>query len=266
MITKYFIKNIITNKSLWAWGVFFSVFWLFMGAFVFGFELSSKSVSLYTAAIWYAIIALISTSTISTTVAFSVYYASSSLSYVFRFTELKPYKYVMNFIFAAIITGLIMGTFIMVFTSLFFGLKSGYRLIPVFPLEALSIYLLSSIFMFLLALILIIIINNYFSLKNISFVSFIPMILTFIFAFTQLSISLPKYLIYLSPFTEISNLLFYLFYGHDSVMVFNNPFSGTINPHLLIIFLSAWIIVLLICGIILIRKIKPVNIEEGRQI
>ncbi|WP_337860682.1 hypothetical protein [Ferroplasma sp.] len=266
MISKYFIKNIISSKRLWAFGVFFMIFWLFMGAYVFGFVSYNQSTVLYSSSVWFGIISVVAVSTLAITVALSIYYASFSLSYAFKFSKLKPYQYTINFMLASAIMGTIMGIVMMVFTSLFFGNKSGYKIIPKFPLEILGISALGSIFMFLLAMLLIIAVNNYLGLKNVSFVSFIPLLLTYIFGFTQLSIKLPEYLIYLSPFTEISDLLFYLFDGHSPRRILDNPASSIINPYYLAFYLSMWIVIFFIVDIILLKRIKPANIEEARQV
>jgi hypothetical protein len=45
MLFKYYLRTLFTNRPLWAWGVGFTVFWLFMGAFVFGFNMTAKQVN-----------------------------------------------------------------------------------------------------------------------------------------------------------------------------------------------------------------------------
>lgn len=266
MLAKFFFKTLMTNKSLWGWGVAFMVFWLFMGAYVFGFRSTSYSISLYNAAVWYALIALISASTLATSISYSIYYANSSLAYSFRYTRLSPSSYIGNLMVSTSIMGGILGALMLVFTFAFFSNKSGYTLAPVSPEYSVVVAIVAGAFMFLLATVLIILVNNYMGLRNISFASFVPTILTYVFGFSQLGLSLPVGLIYASPFTEISDLFFQAYYGNPANLVMSNPSSQIINPYHLIAGLVAWILVLSVVAVLLIKKIRPRSIEEGRQI
>lgn len=266
MLARYFLKSMVTNKSLWGWGVAFMMFWLVMGAYVFGFRSNTHSIALYNAAVWYSIISLVSASTLATTVAYSTYYGNSALSYAFRFTSLKPSRYIGAFLAGSSAMGILMGGLIMIFTFLFFSNKSGFILTPVFPIQDLVISFLASVFMYLLATVLVITVNNYLGLRNISFVSFVPLLLTYLFGFAQLGVSLPQFLIYASPFTEISDLFFRFYYGHDPVVLLSNPGSGHINSWILLAGIFLWIGILFILAAFLMRRIKSVPIEEARQV
>lgn len=266
MLFKFFLKTFLGNKSLWGWGVALMVFWIFMGSYVFGFRSSSLSISMYNASVWYAIIALISSSTIATRVSYSIYYANSSLSYAFKYTRLSPGAYVSNLLVSTSVVGGILGSIMLLFTFLFFSSKSGYVLAPFSPFYATGISILSGAFMFLLATMLIIFVNNYMSLRNVSFASFLPTVLTYLFGFSQLGLSLPSYVIYASPFTEISDLLFYSYDGCSANEIMSNISSPHVNSSFLILGLIIWIALFLSINIVLIRRIKPKSIEEARQI
>ena len=266
MLAKFFFKTLLTNRSLWGWGVAFMFFWLFMGAYVFGFNSSSHPIAQYSAAIWYALIALISSSTLATSISYSIYYANSSLAYSFRYTKLSPFSYIGNLMGSTSIISGMLGSLMLIFTFGLFSYKSGYFLAPVSPLYAVGISIIAGAFMFLLATILIIVVNNYLGLRNVSFASFLPMILTYLFGFTQLNVSLPVDLIYVSPFTEISDLLFQAYYGHPASVMLSNPAAQSITPYYLIAGLIVWIAALSSVSVLLVKRIKPRSIEEGRQI
>ncbi|MGC8505444.1 MAG: hypothetical protein ACP5NK_01880 [Thermoplasmata archaeon] len=118
MLARYYLKSLLSNKALWSWGVGFMVFWLFMGSYVFGFNMVSKTEDLGYTSVWFSLIGLISESVIATSVAYSIYYANASLAYGFRFTKLKPSSYIFNLMGSTSFMGGIIGSFIIIFTVL----------------------------------------------------------------------------------------------------------------------------------------------------
>lgn len=242
------------------------VFWLFMGAYVFSGNIHTLQVYRFNAAVWYALIALISSGSIATSISYSIYFSNSSLAYAFRFSRLKPSTYIANVLMSTSVMGAILGALMLVFTFLLFSSQSGYSLVPSNAAFALIISVGAGAFMFLLAAVLIILVNNYFGLRNVTFVSLIPMLLTYIFGFSQLGLRMPIYLIYGSPFTDISDLLFQAYYGHPANVVMSNTTSPLVNSHYLIGGMVAWIVLLSFASVMLVKKIKPKSIEEARQV
>ena len=269
MISKYFLKSMLKNPNLWGWGVLFMLFWIFMGAFVFtsGFPHQEIYFKL-NASLWFGLISLISASTIATSISYSIYYGNSSLAYAFRFTTLKPSSYISSFMLSTAIIGGALSGIMLGMTFVMFSYKSGYLLVPVFPYISVIAGIAAGAFMFLLASIIIIIFNNYLGLRNVSFASFIPMILTYLFGFTQFNVGLPSYIIYGSPFTDISDIFVWSYFGHPIPLNMLKPIgSGNqINPEIQLLILAMWIIILMVCSFLLIRRIEPKSIEEGRQI
>lgn len=266
MITRYYIKSLLTNKSLLFWGLIFMIFWLFMGAFVFGFEYNNRNYSLFYASSWYSVIALFSLSSIGTSVAYSIYYSGHSLIYLFRFSKLKPFDYIYNLLLSTSIVGAILGVLLLGFSSLFFSIRSGFSITPIFPSYAILISILGGAFMFLLAVNLVVLVNNYMGLKNITFISFIPLMLSYVFGFSLISIKLPTIIIYLSPFSEIVELFFFSYYGKNPTVVLSEPSSSLLNIYYLAVCLLIWDVFMFIFSTVLIRRIKPRSIEEARQI
>ncbi|MCL5787518.1 MAG: hypothetical protein M1581_02750 [Candidatus Thermoplasmatota archaeon] len=269
MIGKYFIKSMLKNRNLWGWGVLFMLFWLFMGAFVFtsGFPKQEVYYKL-NAAIWFGLIGLISASTLATSISQSIYYGNSSLAYAFRFTTLKPSGYISSFMLSAAIIGGVFSGIMLTVTYAIFSYNTGYMLIPKFPYVSVITGFAAGAFMFLLASIIIIVFNNYLGLRNVTFASFIPMILTYLFGFTQFNTVLPAYIIYGSPFTDISDILVWSYYGHRVPLNTLEPIGtgGYINPEIQAMILVIWILILAFSSFLLIKKIKPRSIEEGRQV
>ena len=95
MIVRYYIKSLLTNKSLLGWSIGFMFFWIVMGAYLLDgtSSFSTHNSSLEYTSGWFAFIGLIAGSVLSTSIAYSVYYANSSLIYSFKFTVLKPFTF-----------------------------------------------------------------------------------------------------------------------------------------------------------------------------
>ena len=137
MLIKYHLKALLTNKALWGWAVLFMGLWLFLGSYVFGSTgLNTSNEWLENTAVWFSIIGLISGSVIGTPVSYSVYYASSALSYGFRYTKLKPGSYIFSLMGSTAIVSMIAGIILMAVSAILFSLRSGYTLLPASPLIA----------------------------------------------------------------------------------------------------------------------------------
>ena len=266
MLFKYYLKALLSDRPMWGWGIGLTVFWLFMGAFVFGFNMTTKQESLGYTAAWYSIIGLIASGVIATTITYSVYYANASLAYSFRFTKLRPSTYVLSLMAATAVVATIMGAILMAVSALMYSYKSHYLLMPVMPYQSIGVFFLSGIFMFLLAVILVVSVNNYTGLKSTSFVALIPQILSYIFAFSALGQSLPVVIVYASPFSDIQRLLMTTYYGHKAPLNLNGGIGPLLHTNVFIVSLLFWIALLFAVSIILVSRIRPASIEEGRQV
>lgn len=266
MLARYFLKSLLSNRALWGWGVGFMVFWLFMGSYVFGFNITTKVESLGYTSVWFSLIGLISGSILATSVAYSVYYANSSLAYCFRYSKLKPSSYIFNLMGSTSLMGGIIGAFIIVFTMVLFSSRTGYILLPAYSYLSIVVFLATGMFMFLLSVVLVIFANNYSGLKSISFIVFIPQLLSYLFGFSELGIPLPSAVVYASPFSDIPRLLFQTYYGGASPLDMSNGTGQLMNPYILVASLIFWIALLFVLAMFLVRRIKPRSIEEGRQV
>lgn len=266
MISLYYVKAIIKNRNLIFWGVLFMAFWLVMGAFLFDFHPSVYEYNIDYTSTWFSIIALYSISTIGTTIAYSLYYSNSSLNFAFRFTSLTRTNFFLSISSGVGIVSIFLGTIMLLISSFVFSIRSHIIILPVLPYYSLIISVAGGIIMLCISGSLTVIINNYFSLKNINFLSLLTTILSYIFGFSQISISLPVWLVYSNPFSEIIDLYYYSFSGSLPHLVLSNPSSSTLNIYYIVFCLLIWILSLSAVFAYTVPKIRPVSKEEARQI
>ncbi|MGP6206821.1 hypothetical protein ACNF42_02130 [Cuniculiplasma sp. SKW3] len=241
-------------------------FWLIMGAFLFGYKPTSHLYDLDYTSTWFSIIALYSISTIGTTVAYSLYYSNASLNFAFKFTKLSLKHFLISILSGIIIASVILGGIILTLSTTLFTARSGRIISPVFPYYALIISALGGIIMFGISGSLTVVVNNYFSLKNINLLSLLTTILSYIFGFSQISAPLPKWLVYGNPFSEIIDLSYYSFSGSSPHLILSNPSSPILDVYYLSAGLIVWSLSLAGVFIFLIPKIRPAPMEEARQI
>lgn len=164
------------------------------------------------------------------------------------------------------IVGGIIGFIIILFTILLFSSKTGYLIIPAYPELSVLVFVVTGMSMFLFSAVLVIFANNYTGLKSISFIVFIPQLLSYLFGFSELGINLPSLIVYASPFSDISRLLFQTYYGKASPLNVSNGTGPALNPYILVFSLLLWTTFLFVLAMFLVKRIKPRSIEEGRQV
>lgn len=264
---KYFTKTLFTNKSLWGWAVLFMGLWLFLGAYVFDSSGIVTKIEWETnTSFWFSIIGLISGSVIAVSISYSIYYSSSALAYGFRYTKLKPSGYMFSLLFGTGIVSASVGVIIMAMTFGMFSNKSGFFMIPKMPEVAIGIFFLSGMFFLLLSATLVLFVNNFLGLKNVTLVAFLPEILSFVFGLSQVGIQLPSTLVYAAPFSDIPRLLYLGWYGSPSYMGIVDSTGGYVNSYILLASLLAWISILFVIAMVLLKRIRSSSVEEGRQI
>ncbi len=262
-----YTRAVLTNGTLWFWGVIFCAFWFVLGAYVFsgGLADTHASEAAYTAA-WFAVITLFSLTTLSMSIAGSITYGTSSLAYSFRYTRLTPRGYSVALVVAAMTMGVILTTLMIVVVSWLFSAHFGTLILPRNPLLIVGVAALAGAFMMGLAVCLVLLVVNYLGLRNMSFVGFVPLILAYIFGFAQLFLHLPAWFLYLSPWNDIESLLYQGFGGSpaNAALAPGNgaPLLWTISAGALV----AWILALGAIASLLLGRIRSVSLQEGRQI
>jgi hypothetical protein len=264
-LIKYYTKGILSNRNLWFWGVAIMLFWLVLGAYTFSQGLPQNALSGYTAS-WYGTITLYSLSSLAITVAYSIYFSGSSLVYSFKYTKLTPMSYTGSLLCSSSVLGVILSAIMLISTYAFYSAKFGLNLSPSDPLGALGISALAGIFMMAFAMLLVLIVVNYMGLRSINLVSFIPLILAFGLGFTGLLSELPTAFLYASPYNAIQMLLFNAYSGSAATMQLDNSSSPALYWPYLLVSLAIWTVFLITADSVLLRKLKPRQLEEGRQI
>lgn len=267
-VIRYYTRSMLTNTSLWGWGVLFVGFWLALGAYVFvgKGETSTQQAALAYTADWYGVLALFSLSSLAVTIAYSIYYASPSLAYCFRYTRLRPATYLLNILGSSSLLGILLSAIMLTATYAFYSNRFGFNLPPADVPALLVFSALSGAFMLALSSALVLVVNNYLGLRNIGFVSFVPLLLSYVFGFGPLFTSLPTLLIYASPMTDIVDLLYRFYSGYTPTVVLTEPSSGGLDWRIMAGSLVAWLVLLLAVTGFLLSRIRIRSIEEARQV
>jgi hypothetical protein len=117
-----------------------------------------------------------------------------------------------------------------------------------------------------LSTLLVTIAVNYVGLQSMSLVSFVPLLLAFGLGFTQLFTSLPVALTYLSPYNAIDSMLYQAYSGNPATVQLVNPSSTALQWPYLLVSLVGWIAALLLADSFLLQRLRPRQVEEGREI
>ncbi|MCL5681463.1 MAG: hypothetical protein M1515_05440 [Candidatus Thermoplasmatota archaeon] len=267
MILKPYLKSLFSSKIILFWSVGFVIFWLFMGVFVFtaGLSLSGNGIIGY-ASIWYSVSSILSIAAIGVSISFSIYYSSSSLAYLFRNSKLSSYRYYLE---SSIATGVFftaVGIIFLFVLMAFFYLKFHVIIYPHILWLSIILFLSSGILFYSLSVILVLIFNNWLGLKNINFISFIPLFLGYGFGYSALFYELPGGLLYSNIISPLEYLYVFSFTGQTPWVELINPLSKHVSIVLCASSLIIWIIILLTMALLLIRRIKGSYVEEARQI
>jgi hypothetical protein len=262
-----YTRAVLTNPALWFWGVVFMAFWFVLGAYVFSGGLSpghSAEVA-YTSA-WFAVIALFSLTTLAMSMASSITYGTSALAFGFRFTRLTPARYTFALIVASAVMAVLLSFIMATAVSGLFSAHFGSMILPVDLPAIVGVAVLSGAFMMGLATTLVLVVVNYLGLRNMNFIEFFPLILAYIFGFTQLFLSVPAWVLYLSPWNDMESLLYQAFSGSPARVVLGTATSPVLSWGVSAGALAAWVAVLVGVASLLLARIHSVSIQEGRQI
>ena len=264
---RWYTKAILTNRSLWFWGVAFMLFWIVIGAFFEsqGMVLSGSGLLAYAGA-WYVIIVLFSLSMLASVIAVSLTYGSSALAYSFRFTALTPNGYFLSIVGGSAVLGLFL-TFLMLGGTVgVFGARFDATIVPANIPAIIGVSLLAGVFYMALTTTLMLVVINYLGLKSTSFAGYVPLLFSYAFGLGQIYVRFPSWVLYGSPFNDLTSLLFQGFTGAPTPVRISNATQAVLSWPLLAIGLLAWILVLSVLAALLLRRIRARQLEEGRQI
>ncbi|WP_297215177.1 hypothetical protein [Thermoplasma sp.] len=254
--------GILKNRSIWFWSVLFVLVWAVIGSFIASKGVAVGSEKYYVSA-WYSIEAVISAGASGTSIAYITFFSSSSLAYLFRFSRLKPVHYELIFLVGYLITSITTLTTVTAANIFLFSLRFGRIILP--EPYIIPVIIITGAFMYVFSVMVALMVNNHFSLKNASFTSFVPLFLAFISAYLPLYVNISRWIAVAYPFLGIEYLLSYAFTGTVNLSL-ATPSSSAISPAAIYASVIGWTAILFITDVILLRRIKPRSAEEMRQL
>jgi hypothetical protein len=268
MIAKYYFRALITNKWLWFWGIFFSFMWAAIGAFGIDRSFLNASDAIYITASWYAIITLISFSSIGVTLAMSMAWSANALIFSFRFSRLSRHRYLLDLTIAWISISIILSIFGIFFTALMFHLASGIDVFPTYLsfLKAIAIASIAGIFFMLTAVLLVLAVTAYGNIKFVQFLSFLPMVLVFVLSYQLIYSSTSKWLMYASPWNSAPSLLYAAYLNATPVNTFVSGSPIGLSWPALLASLVIWELAIFAIDVYIFGRIKPQDVETMRQL
>jgi hypothetical protein len=267
MLTRFYAKSLLTNRSLWFWGVAFGIFWLVIGAFLESGGLSLTGIGLADyAGGWFVIIVLLSLSFLAGVISLSLTYGSYALAYSFRYTRLTPGGYFVSVLIASGLLGFCLSFLMLGGTVALFGLRFDSAVVPSNLPGLIATSLAAGVFYMALATTLMLLVINYLGLKNTSFVNYLPLLFSYAFGLGQVYARLPNGLLYASPFNDITSLLYQGFTGAATPAEISGAYTAVLDWPLLAASLAAWTVALSVLAALLLRRIRPRQLEEGRQV
>ncbi|BCU66752.1 hypothetical protein HS7_01890 [Sulfolobales archaeon HS-7] len=276
----YLIRKLLTNPYVLGWSIAFTLFWVFMGAYVFSTDIAylnpsvplqyyHETVYYYTAG-WTGSIVLFSLGSFCTTLTSILYYQTGALSHLFRYSKLTPVYYLSSIYAGSVISSVVIGGLLTAITYMIFSNKFGFNVYPKALMTLLLYIVLSSVFLVSFSMLLDIIVLRT-SRKMAGLINFIPLILAYVFGYGYLFINFDN-TVYFNPYTVIETLVissylgkpvpinYFAYYTATNV----STSSGLISLPLSILSLVVWTVVLTYISIVELRKLYYKPSQEGR--
>jgi hypothetical protein len=161
-LTIPYTRAVLTNWSIWFWGVVFMAFWFVLGAYVFSGGLTPGRAAEvgYTSA-WFSVIALFSLTTLSMSIATSITYGTPALAFGFRYTRLTPTSYALSLTVAAAVMALLLSFVMAAVVGTLFSAHFHATILPSNLPAIVGISLLAGAFMMGLATTLVLVVVNH---------------------------------------------------------------------------------------------------------
>ena len=274
LLTRYFKSSLLhylLNPYLWFWAIIFMAFWAAMGAFVFSKEVPTAFMSYHFASMFGQLL-ILCVGSVAVAIVQSVYYASFSVRFITKFSRLNSKRFYMENFLSTVLALIIFSLTLWLLQIGFYYIKFHEVYLPKKPIGVVLSLTLAACFMYVFS-----IFTTYITIcirkPGIStLISYAPLMLGFVaysafwIDFKKASLLLPFYLMaaityyfYMDqkPFTGdiTGNMIYQYTYGHVNE-------EAILEPSLAIISMIAWIAVLSILSIFLIKKAKGISIEE----
>ncbi|HUL39541.1 MAG TPA: hypothetical protein VLU38_04540 [Methanomassiliicoccales archaeon] len=239
------------------------VVWLIIGALESA--PSSPLIEQLTTASWFSIIALFGLSFIAINIARTISHASSSLAYSFRFTKLTPKAYLAALTCCASVIGVILVTLALGMTYGLFTASFGASMPPSYPLYAIGVSALVGVFMMAFAVLLMLVATNYLGLRSVNLIIFLPLLIITALGNLQMNSIIPAAAVYASPFNSIMSLLYESYSGTTAYTQLFNSSTQPLDTALLFLSIIVWTVALLMIDVVLLRKVKSAQLDDGRM-
>ena len=273
------LRASLANKNVWFWGVFFSLFWIILAAYIFtrgggNIQYGVTDAARQYMADWLTFASVYMPTGLMVGYLYMLVYSTGAIPYFIRFGRLKPLKYLASYYIAMVAVTLILAAIIIAMAIPIMWSGFNYNgvhvsvgsLLPTSAVDALGfvgVIALNAVFMsalmflvFLLALRLP---------KHITRIAFIPMYLFFIFYFLYMFGSIPKAAIPLVPLVGLLGLMVSTYTGYNGVpteLAINYNIHGyfiapsTVPAWQVVAGTLTWIIVLTALSVLIISNIK----------
>jgi hypothetical protein len=272
-IFKYYTKSLFLSSELIFWSIVFVVFWLFMGAYLFTRGIPKEAIALYEFKIgytssWYGVAGTFSLASLCVGLCYYFLFTTSSLPYVTKYGKVSLSSFFLQIISGTFIYSSLLAIILMLCTYGIFSHALSYNLLPANPWFALLVIGIGGLFYYLLAVVIILILILLRKIKSVRLVSFLPMMISYALVFLQVFGVANEILVYASPFNNIYSLAAYTYFGKPIPLEWENTTekSVLINPTYCILILLAWMIILTMANICLMRGVKEIPTEELREL
>ena len=278
-LTRYLVvRASLANRNTWFWGIFYSIFWIIMGAYLFSkglgnVQFGAADIARLYMADWLTFVAIYMPTGLTVGYLYMLVYSTGAIPYLVKFGRLKPLKYLGSYYVAMVTVTLILTAIVaaMAIPIMWSGLNynglhvSISSLLPTSATNALSFVgdvALSAVFM--IAFMFLIFLLALAIPKHLTRISFIPMFLFFIFYFLYFYGTIPKSAIPLIPFVGLMGLAVSAYMGYGGVptrMVAEMSHGYFIAPSTVpawqvVAGTLTWIIVLTALSVLIISNIK----------
>ncbi|MEM1660686.1 MAG: hypothetical protein QXR17_06065 [Candidatus Bathyarchaeia archaeon] len=267
---KYKLKELLTNAELLCWSIGFIEFWVFMWVFVFT-QVSmvdewTKVFLQVNAGLAYSFLGVLSMAATGIGLTGSIYRSSVSTRYITKFSKLGPALYLLEDFLASLVAILI---YVLVIFASVIGLlyaRWGVIALPHSPVGIFTGLLMAAITFYWLsyAFSLIIVVTR--RARALTIASYTPLILG-LTAYSQLWIDFGS-AVYFIPVAPLVGLLTY----HGAEMhpptgtylgwLYSDKLYPALNLRLAAASSIAWIAILIVVSLLLLRKSRGVSIEE----
>uniref|UniRef100_A0A7J3Z8T6 Uncharacterized protein n=1 Tax=Ignisphaera aggregans TaxID=334771 RepID=A0A7J3Z8T6_9CREN len=235
---RFYLKSLIKDPYYWFWAVFFMLFWLVMGAFIYGSTMTKDSLrrdlekiippstpmfesiledmwnksTLYYTGSWYSSTALYSLTTIAMGLVHYIYYSTIPIRYLTKYSKASSTRFYTGLTLASLTTSLIATGILVASTIILYSYKFhelNKFILPKNPLGVFTVTVTGGVFMFFFSTTLALLVVAMRKPRLLGMLSFVPLMLSY--ALGMYGLMAGGGLVHLSPFNIILLLAFHYY-------------------------------------------------------